>query len=105
MSTLLTALELKRRGPEAAIVLGGPGLTGKIGGSLLRSFDFLDYIVNGEGERPLVSLIDALAKAPAGQRADVKGVFHLRSDSQAQHEVNQLPDLADLPVPDYTSYF
>jgi ribosomal peptide maturation radical SAM protein 1 len=104
MATLLTAREIKLRAPQVPVVLGGPGVTGKIGDSLLRSFDFIDYIANGEGERPLVGLIDALAAA-SGELVDVKGVFHRRSPSHTHHEVDQLPNLDELPVPDYSSYF
>jgi ribosomal peptide maturation radical SAM protein 1 len=105
MATLLASREIKRRSPDAVIALGGPGVTGKIGASLLRSFDFLDYIVNGEGERPLVDLVDALIRSPRDRRLRVKGVFHRHSDPQEHQEVNQLPDMAGMPVPDYSSYF
>lgn len=105
MSTLLTAREIKRRAPGVPVVLGGPGVTGKIGASLLDSFDFIDYIANGEGERPLVGLIDALAAAAPGRMVDVKGVFHRSSPADVHHDVDQLPDMGELPVPDYGSYF
>lgn len=104
MASLLAAREIKRRAPAAALVLGGPGVTGKIGASLLASFPFLDYIVNGEGELPLLALIDALGE-PAAAPADIAGVFHRGSPPEAQHSVNQLKDMADLPVPAYASYF
>jgi radical SAM superfamily enzyme YgiQ (UPF0313 family) len=43
------------------IVLGGP-LINKINKEILSDFDFIDYIIKGEGEVPLLQLIEMLEK-------------------------------------------
>ena len=104
-SSLLAAREIKRRAPDVPIVLGGPGVTGKIGKSLLDAFGFVDYIVNGEGELPLAALVDALEAQPRGTPVDVRGVFHRGSSEVSTAAVHQVADMTVLPVPDYSGYF
>lgn len=104
LSSLLVAREIKRRAPACPIVLGGPGVTGQIGVSILRNFDFVDYIVNGEGERPLLTLVDGLLAGGEGP-VDGPGIVHRGTPPPHAERVHQLTELADLPAPDYDEYF
>jgi ribosomal peptide maturation radical SAM protein 1 len=105
MPSLLAAREIKRRAPQVPIVLGGPSCTNLIGKSLLETFDFLDYVVNGEGERPLVNLISALEQAPKGARVNVRAVVHRTSEQAAFGAIDQIPDMAAVPAPNFDGYF
>ena len=105
MPSILCAREIKRRAPDVQIVFGGPSCTNQIGKSLLDNFDFIDYIVNGEGERPLISLLGALETAAPNTRVDVRAVVHRDSPVEAFGVVDQVPDMAVLPAPDYDGYF
>ena len=105
MSSILAAREIKRRAPEVPIVFGGPSCTNLIGKSLLETFNFIDYVVNGEGERPLVNLVSALEQAPAGARVNVRAVVHRDSAPEAFGAIDQVPQMAVLPAPDYDGYF
>jgi ribosomal peptide maturation radical SAM protein 1 len=105
LPSILAAHEIKRRAPSVPIVFGGPGCTNLIGKSLLQTFNFIDYIVNGEGERPLTNLIDALEKARPGELVNVPAVVHRNSADAALGVIDQLEDMRELPQPDYDGYF
>jgi ribosomal peptide maturation radical SAM protein 1 len=105
MPSILAARELKRRAPDVPIAFGGPSCTNIIGKSLLENFSFIDYIVNGEGERPLVNLIDALERAEPGALVEVRAVAHRESSSEAYGAIDQMPDMAEIPIPNYDGYF
>jgi len=104
-SSLLAAREIKRRAPSVPIVFGGPGCTGVIGKSLLSNFDFLNYIINGEGEKPLVNLIDALGDPGRERPPLMRALVHRASTQSELTEVDQLANLTTLPPPDYDDYF
>ena len=59
--SLALARELKRRRPELPIVFGGSNCDGPMGAALHRNFPQIDFVVRGEGERPLTGLMSALA--------------------------------------------
>ena len=102
--SLLAAKEIKKRALGVPIVLGGPSCTNLIGKSLLEAFDFLDYVVNGEGERPLVNLIDALEKSD-GSPVDVRAVVHRGSAPEAFGAIDQIENMAEIPAPSFDGYF
>ncbi len=58
---LALASELKRRRPGLPIVAGGANCDDTMGVALHRNFPVLDFVVRGEGERPLTELMAALA--------------------------------------------
>jgi ribosomal peptide maturation radical SAM protein 1 len=105
MPSLLTAREIKRRAPKVPIVLGGPSCTNLIGRSLLETFPFVDLVVNGEGERPLLHLVETLADGTPVSAVEVAGVVHRGSPPEAFGVIDQLDDMRELPPPDYSGYF
>lgn len=105
MASVLMAREIKRRAPAVPIVFGGPSCTNLIGKSLLDTFEFIDYVVNGEGEQPLCNLVEALEQAAPGAKVDVRAVVHRGSPSEAFGVIDQVPDMSVLPAPEYDGYF
>src|SRR5262245_12639720 len=61
---LAFAQRLKQRQPQIKIILGGSTVSARVGPSLLAEYPFVDYVVQGEGEGPLVALLDLLANQP-----------------------------------------
>jgi len=87
-ASLAAAKAVKKICPELPIAFGGSSCAGAAGESLARVFPFIDHIIAGEGEEPLLAICRRLAGRPA-----------------AESEAAQLRDLAALPVPDYAAYF
>ena len=108
-STLLAAERLKKRHPDLPIVLGGSTCAPAIGSSLLDVFPALDFIITGEGERPLLNLCQYLAGKKAHPGPNVlQRINGPRTQQQTttEHPVNtEIADLNTLPFPDYDDYF
>lgn len=107
LSSLFAAKNIKEQHPHLPIVFGGSTCTPVSAKSLLRVFPFIDYIVVGEGEKPLLALSRYL-----GRQADFPAANVLTRKREAVGSVSQtcaktavVKDLNSLPVPDYTGYF
>ena len=106
-SSLYFIRELKKRVPSLKIVVGGSACAGELGRSLLELFPEIDYVISGEGELPLVHLIEWLTH-PGGKSkpALIPGLFGRDDSSEPKTEVvSQISDLNQLPIPDYEDYF
>jgi len=104
VAALALARQIKNRAPETTIVLGGANVDGEMGPENIRAFEWLDFVVVGEGEMALCELVERVgaAQSPLGVPGVVgrtdKGVVQAgRSPS--------VTDLNALPDPDYADYF
>ena len=86
-SALYFIAQIHESAPDVPIVVGGSSCAGDLGGTLL-SFPQISYVIQGEGELPLLDLVE-----------DTAEVSHRMSD------VRQVTDLDELPPPDYDDYF
>jgi ribosomal peptide maturation radical SAM protein 1 len=105
VAALALARRLKDRHPQLTIVFGGANVDGEMGTETVRAFDWVDLVVVGEGETPLLALI---AKVVAGESAlDVPGVVGRRADGTVTvlRPSRPLSSLDSLPDPDYDDYF
>lgn len=102
---LAFAQRLKQRAPQTRIILGGSTVSARVGPSLLAEYRFVDYIVQGEGEGPLVALLDLLADQPDAV-LKLDGVLTQSRDGApcAEAALSETRSLDDLPVPDYDEY-
>ncbi len=102
LSSVLLARRLKAAHPGLRVVLGGPILIGRVGESFLQAFpQDLDAVVQGEGESPLLHIVDALA---AGRSlAGLPGVVTAEGAGTPQRL--ELAQLDELPCPEYRPYF
>jgi ribosomal peptide maturation radical SAM protein 1 len=101
---LAFAQRLKQRAPGVHVVLGGSTVSARVGPSTLREYPWIDTIVQGEGEAPLVALLDALAAGRALD--DLRGVL---TRATIDRDPNGAPlwevrGLDALPLPDYREY-
>ena len=108
-ASLAAAREIKKKFPQATIVLGGSSCGADAGKSLLNAFHFIDYAIEGEGERGLLALLDYISEPRLNT---LPGNIITRTSGgedalQRKSHIaeNQLPTLADLPVPDFNDYF
>lgn len=104
-ANLAFAKRLKARAPNIRIILGGSTVSVAVGPALLREYPFLDYVIQGEGERPLVALLERLASgetSAAGLPATLdRATAGELPDGAGLHEVQSLDAL---PIPDYGAY-
>lgn len=99
-SSLTASYKIKEKSPDSAIVFGGSSCVGEIGASLHDQFPQIDYVVDGEGERPLKALCDFFLKK--------RDTLPLQIRSRVQTTPvpsGNIEDLNTLPTPNYTSYF
>nr|HID59179.1 RiPP maturation radical SAM protein 1 [Desulfobacterales bacterium] len=105
LPSLYLAKRIKAQGCQVPIVFGGSLCSKEMGISILRNFDFVDLVVDGEGE---VTLCELAKKANNGEDLrGIAGTFH-RSDN-GKVVVNPprppIEDLDALPFPDYSEFF
>ncbi|MHC4393699.1 MAG: cobalamin-dependent protein, partial [Planctomycetota bacterium] len=104
--SLYLAKRLRALGASAKIVLGGSAVGSVVGERILGVFDEIDYVVDGEGERPLVALLNHLEQDSGAEPAAVPGLVYRRPDGSVQRNpVDQIRELSELPPIGYTSYF
>lgn len=102
--SLALARELKRLRPGVLTVLGGSNCDGPQGAALHRNFPQLDFVISGEGERALSTLLNRIADG-----AGFAGVPGLSWRDEGRTVTNPptkgaLPFTA-VPAPDYDTYF
>jgi ribosomal peptide maturation radical SAM protein 1 len=85
LPSLAIAKKIKEIYPDKKIVLGGSRTAGEIGKKVLEAFDFIDYIISGDGEESL---------------------FQLAIGEEVEYEnPNSCIDLNELPFPDFDSFY
>jgi ribosomal peptide maturation radical SAM protein 1 len=122
--SLALARRYKQLRPEGRVILGGPCVSARVGPSLLSEYEWLDDIVQGEVERPLVALFNALdehrADAPIeGVLSRHRGPAAIRSSPTIQIKAGpsrrddtgtsaahraEVDTLDALPFPDFDAY-
>ena len=100
-SSIEFARRVKRRRPDVRIVLGGTNVSASMGPTVMAEYEWIDYVVQGEGEGPLLALLRDLERDVA---RDISGVLS-RTQHDAASEMSQLPSLEELPPPDYNVYY
>lgn len=94
---LALARHLKKVAPRTVIVLGGPEVTYRAA-EILAACPYVDYVVQGEGEKTLAALVDRLA-AGAGAE-DIPGLAARRDGRSVLNGGPQtVANLADIPFP------
>jgi len=102
-SQLLPSLYLASRFKEITdipIVFGGSSCSGSTGLSLVRDFDQIDYLVDGEGEAPLLELCNYLS----GRQTDIPAQIRTRKTHEVKTATPDIQRLDELPVPHFDSY-
>ncbi len=99
-SSLWGARWLKKHFPELTIIFGGSSCADEMGKALLQCFPTIDYVINGEGERPLLGLLRHLTnREPLPSR----GLFY-RQNGQIQGKGFLELSASEIPSPIYEDY-
>ncbi|MBR9987579.1 MAG: RiPP maturation radical SAM C-methyltransferase [Desulfosarcina sp.] len=92
--------------PSLPVVVGGSSFSGERSADLLNVFPHIDYLVVGEGERPLAGLLRHLtAPRPRSIPGLPDGLFTADTKPGEMDRFCQLHRLDRLPAPDYDDYF
>ncbi len=99
---LYLAKLLKDKYPDMRIVMGGASVSGPVGKGILEAFPWVDFVIGGEGELPMLEL----CQYALGISDTIKSKAILsRADSSSPNGKEQVKDLNSLPPPDYDDYF
>ncbi len=85
---------------DALVVFGGTSCAGQVGRSLIERFSQIDYLIDGEGERPLLELCRCLQQPLRPLPAQVR----TRHDHCTGPPTASIERLDELPFPDYRPY-
>lgn len=104
VASLLLARRVKERFPSLFTVFGGVKVSGVMGRELVRAFDWVDFVVDGEGEEALPQLVAAICEGDP--RRPVAGVSSRSGDGvAATPPAAPISDWNRIPVPDFSDYF
>jgi ribosomal peptide maturation radical SAM protein 1 len=104
-ANLALAQRLKQHAPHLTVILGGSTISGPVGPSLLREYPWVDYIIQGEGEQPLVALLATLQTAETSTHPPA-GVLTRATAAQQPDGVplSEVHHMDTLPIPSYDEY-
>ncbi|WP_419175529.1 RiPP maturation radical SAM C-methyltransferase [Desulfosediminicola sp.] len=102
---LLASLYISRKISNLAgsppIVFGGSSCAGELGKSLLATFPWIDFVVDGEGEASLVDLLEYLTN----QTGKLPDCIYSKAPVATSPLSQEITDLNALPTPDFDHYF
>lgn len=102
--SLALARRLKAARPDLVVVFGGGNCDGDMGAALHRNFDYLDYVVRGEGEHVFPQLLRALDGD--GDLAEIPGLCWRADGKRHVNTLMSRPVVPDeLATPDFDDWF
>ena len=99
LPSLAVAKQIKCLDSEKKIVFGGSRTTGELGVKVLESFDFVDFIVSGDGEEALFHL------AVDHNVESIPGLIYRKKDNVVFNNSDNCVDLNSRSIPTFGSYF
>lgn len=104
-ANLLLARKVKALNPNVIVTLGGSTVSGAVGPSVMKEYDAVDYIVQGEGELAFAALVNKIA-GHGDCEAEPKGVLSRANVGNSPKGVPlwEVANMDDLPTPDYSGY-
>lgn len=104
LSSLALARRVKEQYPHIKIVFGGPNVFDKMGEETIRSFEWVDYVMDSESEKTIVELFGNIIEEKSVDT--IPGVLLRRDGRIIINKPGGLTDNLDsLPIPDYSEYF
>ena len=100
LPSLYFADKIKKKNQEIPIVMGGSSCAGELGSSLIDTFNQIDFIIDGEGEKALHHLCNFLSTT---QKSLPEKIYTKKQVPRIPSE--KTVDIGALPYPDYSSYF
>jgi ribosomal peptide maturation radical SAM protein 1 len=103
--SLALARLIKERHPQIHITFGGANCEGTMGSQILRSFDWVDTVIQGEADFAFPEFVGKLRAKRSVE--DVPGILYRAPGRQVQAGARPHPveDLDAVPCPDFRDYF
>ncbi len=99
LPSLVISKMIKENFPDKKIVFGGSRTVGKMGENTLRYFDYIDYIVSGDGEESLFLL------AKNSKDSKIPNLIYRDNRGNICKNPNQIIDISNLSTPVYDTFF
>ena len=93
--SVYVAKELKKRKPNLIIVVGGSATHH----SLFKGHEIFDYVVNGEGEKAFLDILQSIE-----DKKDIEYNDQNENSKFVRQPENQRYNLSTLPLPDYSDF-
>ncbi len=100
LPSLYLADQIKKKNKAIPIVMGGSSCVGELGTSLIDTFNQIDFVIDGEGEKALHSLCKFLSGT---EKSLPKKIYTKKNVPRIPAET--MVDIGTLPYPDYSPYF
>jgi len=100
LPSLALAKKIKEFYPKKTIVFGGSTTINELGRRVLKTFDWIDFIVSGEGEKSLF-----LLASDYNSYTSIPGLIFRNKEDVIWNENNDFVDLNNLPFLDFQSYY
>lgn len=100
LPSLSIAKKIKGLYPEKRIVLGGSRTIGMLGVNTLKAFDYVDFIVSGDGEEPLYRLASDFNNYRL-----IPNLIYRDGNEIICNKSNLLIDLNSLPILDFDKFY
>ncbi len=107
LACLAIAQRVKRATDSMTTLLGGPAVQGDMGIELLRQFEQIDFVVQGEAERTIVPIVRTLIEG--GSIGSIPGVVSRKHESGTRvvcaNPIDVVTDMDSVAAPDFDDYF
>lgn len=102
--SLSVAKYIKEHHPEILLVFGGSSCYAELGETLLKTYDFLDVVVSGEGEEALLEIVHRFR---SGEDYEHVAGTYCRKNGQIFINTPRplMQDLNKYPYPNFDAYF
>jgi ribosomal peptide maturation radical SAM protein 1 len=100
LPSLAVAKKIKELAPEKKIVFGGSRTVDTLGMNVLRAFDYIDFVVSGDGEDALFLLASDYENYKSIPR-----LMYRMGDEVLWNKSDVVVDLDNVPIPSYDQFF
>jgi len=100
LPSLAVAKKIKELTPEKKIVFGGSRTVDTLGTNVLQAFDYVDFIVSGDGEDALFRLASEYENYPSIPR-----LMYRNKDKVLWNTSETVVDLNNAPIPSYDQFY
>jgi ribosomal peptide maturation radical SAM protein 1 len=100
LPSLTVAKKIKEKYPDKQIIFGGSTTINELGQKILSVFDYVDFIVSGEGEEALF-----LLTTDYENYKNIPGLIYREKNNTIWNKNSNCTDMNDLPYPCFQSYF